>query len=141
MGAQTIALSCNPSSAIAQLAQVAISPVVGPEALTGSTRLKSGTAQKLVLNMLTTASMVKTGKCYQNLMVDVQATNEKLQVRALRIVMQACDCDKAAAMSALEQSQYHVKTAILMQLTGLSYKDASARLAFSAGHLRSVLKA
>ncbi|HAS4358813.1 TPA: N-acetylmuramic acid 6-phosphate etherase, partial [Vibrio cholerae] len=86
LGATTIALSCNPDSPIAEIAQIAISPVVGPEALTGSTRLKSGTAQKLVLNMLTTASMIRLGKSYQNLMVDVRATNRKLIARAVRIV-------------------------------------------------------
>ncbi|MDF5502165.1 N-acetylmuramic acid 6-phosphate etherase, partial [Vibrio parahaemolyticus] len=78
LGATTVALSCNPDSPIADIADIAISPVVGPEALTGSTRLKSGTAQKLVLNMLTTASMIRLGKSYQNLMVDVKATNAKL---------------------------------------------------------------
>ncbi|NMS24359.1 N-acetylmuramic acid 6-phosphate etherase, partial [Vibrio parahaemolyticus] len=89
LGATTVALSCNPDSPIAAIADIAISPVVGPEALTGSTRLKSGTAQKLVLNMLTTASMIRLGKSYQNLMVDVKATNANLVARAARIVMQA----------------------------------------------------
>ncbi|PAS12554.1 N-acetylmuramic acid 6-phosphate etherase, partial [Vibrio cholerae] len=97
LGATTIALSCNPDSPIAEIAQIAISPVVGPEALTGSTRLKSGTAQKLVLNMLTTASMIRLGKSYQNLMVDVRATNRKLIARAVRIVMQATDCQREEA--------------------------------------------
>lgn len=97
LGATTVALSCNPASDIANIAQIAISPVVGPEALTGSTRLKSGTAQKLVLNMLTTASMIRLGKSYENLMVDVKATNAKLVARATRIVMQATDCNKQQA--------------------------------------------
>lgn len=89
LGCPTAAISCNPDSPIAQEAQVAISPVVGPEALTGSTRMKSGTAQKLVLNMLSTGAMVKLGKVYQNLMVDVKATNVKLVDRACRIVVEA----------------------------------------------------
>lgn len=92
IGATTVALSCNPDSTIATMAEIAISPVVGPEILTGSTRLKSGTAQKLVLNMLTTASMIRIGKTYENLMVDVSATNNKLVARASRIVMQATGC-------------------------------------------------
>src|SRR5690606_7649927 len=82
IGATTVALSCNPVSAIADIADIAISPVVGPEALTGSTRLKSGTAQKLVLNMLTTASMIRIGKSYENLMVDLSVSNAKLAARA-----------------------------------------------------------
>ena len=94
--------------------------MVGPEVLTGSTRLKSGTAQKLVLNMLTTASMVKIGKCYQNLMVDVVASNEKLAARAINIVSQATGCTRQTAADVLEQSRYDVKAAILMNLTGVS---------------------
>lgn len=140
LGTKTISVSCNPDSPIAQLAHIAISPVVGPEPLTGSTRLKSGTAQKLVLNMLTTASMVRVGKSYQNLMVDVQASNEKLQARAVRIVMQATDCNKEDAEAVLEQSEYHVKTAIFMYLTGLSLKEATVQLSSASGNLRSALK-
>ncbi|MDR9831132.1 N-acetylmuramic acid 6-phosphate etherase [Vibrio sp. FNV 38] len=135
LGAKTIALSCNPGSAIAQCADIAISPVVGPEALTGSTRMKSGTAQKLVLNILTTASMVKIGKSYQNLMVDVKATNEKLVARAIRIVMQATDCNKEQATNALQQCQFEVKTAILIQLTGLSCDQARAKIQQTSGFL------
>ena len=141
IGCQTVALSCNPDSDIASLADIAISPVVGPEALTGSTRMKSGTAQKLVLNMLTTASMVRIGKCYQNLMVDVQASNEKLHARAIRIVMQATECSKADAADALQQSQNNVKAAILMKLTGLSYQSAMQRLQASSGFLRNAIEA
>ena len=114
IGATTVALSCNPDSPIADIANIAICPVVGPEALTGSTRLKSGTAQKLVLNMLTTASMIRLGKSYQNLMVDVKATNNKLVARAARIVMQATDCSKEQATEVLKQTDYEVKLAILM---------------------------
>lgn len=140
IGAYTVALSCNPESKIANVADIAISPIVGPEALTGSTRMKSGTAQKLVLNMLTTASMVRIGKCYQNLMVDVQASNEKLIARAIRIVMQATQCNQADATSVLQQSQNDVKTAILMQLTGMSLQSATQRLATSSGFLRKAIE-
>jgi len=140
LGATTIALSCNPDSPIAELAQIAISPVVGPEALTGSTHLKSGTAQKLVLNMLTTASMIRLGKSYQNLMVDVKATNRKLIARAVRIVMQATDCERAEAEYLLAQSNNNVKVAILMHLTGLSYAEAMDKLTESDGFLRRAME-
>lgn len=140
LGATTIVLSCNPDSPIAELAQIAISPVVGPEALTGSTRLKSGTAQKLVLNMLTTASMIRLGKSYQNLMVDVKATNRKLIARAVRIVMQATDCERAEAEYLLTQSNNNVKVAILMHLTGLSYAEAMNKLTESDGFLRRAME-
>ncbi|MGX9418394.1 N-acetylmuramic acid 6-phosphate etherase [Vibrio sp. WJH972] len=136
LGATTIALSCNPDSPIANMATIAISPIVGPEALTGSTRLKSGTAQKLVLNMLTTASMIRLGKSYQNLMVDVKATNEKLVARAIRIVMQATDCDKTTAEHLLNQSNNNAKVAILMQLTGFDYQQAVSQLEKNEGVLR-----
>ncbi|WP_373958724.1 N-acetylmuramic acid 6-phosphate etherase [Vibrio gigantis] len=140
LGAVTIALSCNPDSPIAEIAQVAISPVVGPEALTGSTRLKSGTAQKLVLNMLTTASMIRIGKSYQNLMVDVKATNEKLVARAARIVIQATECDKALAVSTLKTTDYDVKLSILMILTGLDLELAKAQLDKQNGFLRKAVE-
>lgn len=139
LGATTVALSCNPDSPIAQLASIAISPVVGAEALTGSTRLKSGTAQKLALNMLTTASMIRLGKSYQNLMVDVQATNEKLVARAVRIVTQATDCESQEAESLLAASGGNVKVAILMYLADLSAEQAQARLNQSQGFLRRAL--
>ncbi|WP_454441174.1 N-acetylmuramic acid 6-phosphate etherase [Vibrio bathopelagicus] len=140
ISAVTVALSCNPGSPIAEIAQIAISPVVGPEALTGSTRLKSGTAQKLVLNMLTTASMIRIGKSYQNLMVDVKATNEKLVARAARIVIQATECDKALAVSTLKTTDYDVKLAILMILTGLDFESAKAQLDQQHGFLRKAVE-
>ncbi|MCY9828739.1 N-acetylmuramic acid 6-phosphate etherase [Vibrio chagasii] len=140
IGAVTVALSCNPDSPIADIAQIAISPVVGPEALTGSTRLKSGTAQKLVLNMLTTASMIRIGKSYQNLMVDVKATNEKLVARAARIVIQATECDKVLAVSTLKTTDYDVKLAILMILTGLDLQAAKAQLDQQNGFLRKAVE-
>ncbi len=140
LGATTVALSCNPESKIAELASIAISPVVGPEALTGSTRLKSGTAQKLVLNMLTTASMIRVGKSYQNLMVDVKATNKKLVARAARIVMQATDCSEQQATESLVVTGYDVKLAILMLLTGLDLAAAKAQLATQNGFLRRAVE-
>ncbi|MCC2524902.1 N-acetylmuramic acid 6-phosphate etherase [Vibrio coralliilyticus] len=140
LGATTVALSCNPDSIIAEVAQIAISPVVGPEALTGSTRLKSGTAQKLVLNMLTTASMIRLGKSYQNLMVDVKATNKKLVARAARIVMQATECDKQQAVTVLEQTEYDVKLAILMILTGMDIDSARNQLQHQEGFLRRAVE-
>lgn len=140
IGATTVALSCNPDSPIADIAKIAISPVVGPEALTGSTRLKSGTAQKLVLNMLTTASMIRLGKSYQNLMVDVKATNKKLVARAARIVMQATDCDKTLATDTLVETDYDVKLAILMILTGMSIDAAQQQLEKQNGFLRKAVQ-
>ncbi|SEG13582.1 N-acetylmuramic acid 6-phosphate etherase [Vibrio hangzhouensis] len=139
-GATTVALSCNPESDIANIAQIAISPVVGPEALTGSTRLKSGTAQKLVLNMLTTASMIRLGKSYENLMVDVKATNAKLIARATRIVMQATDCNNTEAKAVLKQTDYDVKLAILMILTGLNKVAAKEQLQRQDGFLRKAVQ-
>lgn len=140
LGADTIALSCNADSAIAREADIAISPLVGPEVITGSTRMKSGTAQKLVLNMLTTASMIRLGKVYQNLMVDLRASNLKLQARAVRIVMQATDTDAASAEQALHDADNEVKLAILMLLSGLDKHSARERLERSQGGLRQALK-
>lgn len=140
LGCRTAAISCNPGSAIAQEAEIAISPVVGPEALTGSTRLKSGTAQKLVLNMISTGAMVKLGKVYENLMVDMKATNIKLVDRACRIVVEATGATREDAEKALKQTDYEVKPAILMILTGVDAETAQARLADSRGYLRPALK-
>ena len=112
IGAATIALSCVANSEIAQIANVAITPVTGAEVITGSTRLKAGTATKLVLNMLTTATMIKLGKVYGNLMVDVKATNNKLKDRARRIVQTATGCSEADALIALDKSNGSAKEAI-----------------------------
>lgn len=139
LGCATVAISCNPDSPIAHEAKVAISPVVGPEALTGSTRMKSGTAQKLVLNMISTGAMVKTGKVYQNLMVDVKATNVKLVDRACRIVVEATGAARADAEAALAQTEFEVKPAILMLLSQISAKEAIQRLAEHHGFLRAAL--
>jgi len=139
IGAKTVALSCNPGSAIGDIADIAISPVVGPEILTGSTRLKSGTAQKLVLNMLTTASMIRIGKTYQNLMVDMNASNQKLHARAARIVMQATDCTAEEARRVLDLTNNDVKLAILIALTGLDVDAARAALQNAGGFLRTAI--
>ncbi|AGB83617.1 N-acetylmuramic acid 6-phosphate etherase [Serratia sp. FGI94] len=139
LGCPTVAISCNPGSPIAEEAQVAISPVVGPEALTGSTRMKSGTAQKLVLNMISTGAMVKWGKVYQNLMVDVKATNVKLVDRACRIVVEATGAERSQAEAALAQTDFEVKPAILMLLAGVSAEEAQRRLQVHHGYLRAAL--
>ncbi len=138
-GCTTVAVSCNPDSPIAQEADIAISPVVGPEALTGSTRLKSGTAQKLVLNMISTGAMVKFGKVYQNLMVDMKATNIKLMDRACRMVVEATGIERAEAETLLRQTDFDVKPAILMALNGLNANAAREKLAAHQGFLRAAL--
>ena len=140
LGSVTVSIASNPNSAMVNIVDIAIDTVVGPEVLTGSSRLKSGTAQKLVLNMLTTASMILMGKCYQNLMVDVQASNEKLKARAIRIVMQATDCDKALAEETLKQADQNAKLAIMMILSGLERAQAEALLEKHHGKLQLALK-
>ena len=140
LGSVTVSIASNPNSAMANIVDIAIDTVVGPEVLTGSSRLKSGTAQKLVLNMLTTASMILMGKCYQNLMVDVQASNEKLKARAIRIVMQATDCDKILAEETLKQADQNAKLAIMMILSGLDRAQAEALLEKHHGKLQLALK-
>lgn len=139
LGATTVSIASNPNSKMAEVADIAIETVVGPEVLTGSSRMKSGTAQKLVLNMLTTASMVLIGKCYQNLMVDVQASNEKLKARALKIVMEATECDNDAAANVLAKANGQVKLAILMQLSGLDALKAQSLLDKLNGKLHQAL--
>ncbi|TPN01937.1 MULTISPECIES: N-acetylmuramic acid 6-phosphate etherase [unclassified Mesorhizobium] len=139
VGATTVALSCNPASTIAGIADIAISPVVGPEVLTGSTRLKSGTAQKLVLNMLTTASMIRIGKSFQNLMVDLNPSNKKLVARATRMVMQTTGCTAQRAKQALHQTGNDVKLAILVTITGMDVEAARAALAKAGGFLRRAI--
>lgn len=140
LGAATVSLSCNASTAISKIADIAIEVVVGPEVLTGSTRMKSGTGQKLVLNMLTTASMIRCGKSYQNLMVDLTASNEKLLARSIRIVMQATECSKAEAENALKQANNQAKLAILMILTGVNANQGEAMLIEHQGFLRKAIE-
>ncbi|MER5005283.1 N-acetylmuramic acid 6-phosphate etherase [Atlantibacter hermannii] len=133
-------VSCNPQSEMAALADIAITPAVGPEVVTGSTRLKAGTAQKLVLNMITTGAMIRSGKVYSNLMVDVEATNAKLIERQITIVMDATECDRATAEAALQQCHRHCKTAIVMVLTGLDAGQAKAVLEKNNGFIRLALQ-
>ena len=138
-GSKTVAVTCNPASVIAKNADISIAPVVGPEVLTGSTRLKSGTAQKLVLNMLSTASMVRIGKTYQNLMVDMIASNEKLVARAVSIVMEATGCTPEEARLALDRTGRNAKLAILVVLTGKPADEARRDLENAGGFLRRAL--
>jgi len=135
-GAATIALTCNPDSPLARRAEVIIAPVVGPEVVAGSSRMKAGTAQKMVLNMLSTATMIRLGKVYGNLMVDVQPTNAKLRRRAVRILQQAAGADPQAAQAALEATGYHVKPALVMLLAGVDAGEARRRLAAADGFVR-----
>lgn len=139
VGAITVAISCNPDTAVLNTAAIAICAAVGPEVLTGSTRMKSGTAQKLILNMLSTASMIKSGKVYQNLMVDVHASNQKLLVRAARIVTQATGCSHEVAKAMLADSDYNAKLAILRILTGKDRQAAGQLLQEKQGFLREAI--
>ncbi|MEI4831657.1 N-acetylmuramic acid 6-phosphate etherase [Bacillus sp. FJAT-53711] len=139
VGAGTVSLSCNKGSEIGKIAKVAIEVVTGPEVLTGSTRLKAGTAQKLVCNMLSTASMVGIGKVYSNLMVDLQLTNEKLVERGKRIIMDATDCSYEVAEEYLEKAHSQPKVAIIMILTNVSYEEAINRLKKAQGFVRKTI--
>ena len=140
VGCHTVGISCNPGSAVGAAAELAIEVVPGPECLTGSTRLKSGTCQKLILNMISTATMVGCGKAYQNLMVDVMQTNEKLVVRAQNIVMEATGCDRETAKEKIGLAGGNAKTAITMILADCDAEEAKARLAKAKGHVREAIK-
>ncbi len=139
LGALTIALTCVPDSPMSTLADITIAPLTGPEVLTGSTRLKAGTATKLVLNMLSTGVMIKTGAVYGNLMVNVQPTNAKLVDRAQRIIMAATGTDQPTAAALLEKSG-SVKTAIVMQKLSLDRPTAEAKLSTHQGSLSALLR-
>ena len=138
-GALTIGLACNANSPLEQAVEIMIAPLVGPEAITGSTRLKAGTAQKMVLNMLSTGTMILLGKTFGNLMVDVQATNYKLQQRALSIIRQATGLDEDTARALLETAGGEVKTAILAAQAHISAQQARERLAARGQVLRAAL--
>ncbi len=140
-GALTIALACTPGAVIAEHADLGIELLVGPEVLTGSTRLKAGTATKLVLNMLSTGVMAALGKCYENLMVDVQASNDKLRARARRVVAQAAGLDEVAAGQLLARCGGEVKTAVVAARRGLDPEQARAALAAGGGRVRAALDA
>ena len=139
IGALSIGLTSNPGSEITKVAQHAIAVDTGPELLAGSTRLKSGTAQKLVLNMISTITMIRLGKTFGNLMVDLQITNEKLMDRAVRIIQNATGADRSVALVALEGSGHRVKVAILMILLHVDAIEAEARLKTASNHIRQAL--
>ena len=140
VGCHTVGISCNPGSAVGAAAELAIEVVPGPECLTGSTRLKSGTCQKLILNMISTATMVGCGKAYQNLMVDVMQTNEKLVVRAQNIVMEATGCERETAAEKIGIAGGNAKTAITMILADCGLEEARERLEKAKGHVREAIK-
>ncbi len=139
VGCNTVAIACTKNSEIGKVAKLAIEPDTGPEVLTGSTRLKAGTAQKMILNMISTGSMVGIGKVYKNLMVDVQQTNEKLKIRAQNIVMGATACSRDEAIQALSEAGGEAKTAIVMILLGTDYKAAKEKLEISKGDVRKAI--
>ncbi|MCJ2543614.1 MAG: N-acetylmuramic acid 6-phosphate etherase [Cyanobacteriota bacterium] len=138
-GALTIGLACNHPSPLTEQVDIAIAPLVGPEVILGSTRMKAGTAQKLVLNTLSTGVMIRLGKTYGNLMVDLQASNAKLKRRAERMVALACDLDAATATQLLQACDGEVKTAILVALMGCSPQEARQHLQQAHGRIRQVL--
>ena len=140
-GALTIGLACNATTPLEQEVEIMIAPVVGPEVISGSTRLKAGTAQKMILNMLSTGTMILLGKTFGNLMVDVQATNYKLQRRALSIVRQATGLEEDAAKTLLETAGGEVKTAIVIAHANIPAEQARERLAAHDYVLRAALEA
>jgi len=138
-GALRIGLTNKAGSAVGAAADIAIEVVVGPEFIAGSTRLRSGTSQKLVLNMLSTLAMVRLGKTFGNLMVDLRASDEKLRVRSVRTVVAATGASETDASAAVDAASGSVKTAILMVLAGIDADEAHARLDTARGHLRDAL--
>lgn len=140
LGCKTLFVTCTPRAGFNIDVDVAICPVVGPEVVMGSTRMKSGTAQKLVLNMLTTASMIRMGKVYENMMVDLQMTNRKLVERSKRTVMMVTGVDYGVAAQVLEKANGHVKTALVMILAEVSAEEAQKRLEAANGFVRVALE-
>jgi len=140
LGIPTIGITTNGNSRISEICDICIAPVVGPEVISGSTRLKSGTAQKLVLNMLTTGVMIKLGKVYDNLMVDVKASNKKLYDRSIRIVRTVTSVSEERAIEALQQANMHVKTAIMMIATGTDAEQAAEILRQHDGRLKAAIR-
>lgn len=142
LGAHTGLIACSPPPAdLSDVVDVMIVPLVGPEVIAGSTRLKAGTATKLVLNMITTGAMIRMGATYGNLMVDLQATNAKLRARSERMVAEVCGIEGEAARRLLTSAGGRVKTAIVMQALGVTRSDAERRLAGAGGHVRAVVAA
>jgi len=139
-GAYAIGFACNRSNELKSVSDLIICPVVGPEVLTGSTRMKAGTATKMVLNTITTSAMVLLGKTFGNLMVDLTASNEKLRNRSVRIVSELTGVDQAQAVTRLQMCDGELKTAIVSELQGVSSDEARKRLAESGGHLRAALR-
>jgi N-acetylmuramic acid 6-phosphate etherase len=138
-GATTIAVTSNGQMPLAQVVEIAINVEVGPEVLTGSTRLKAGTAQKMVLNMLSTAVMARLGHVYENLMIDAVLTNEKLQGRAVRILVEASGAEVSAAEDALRAAGHSMRVALVMLKMGVGVREARKRLKIAGGKLRAAL--
>lgn len=140
IGAKTVALSCNENAAISKEADQAIEVIVGPEVLTGSTRLKAGTAHKMILNMITTSSMILIGKAYENLMVDVHVSNLKLKERAIGIIRKITGVSYETALETLEKADLQVKTAIVMIMTDTTKEEAETRLTKANGYVRKAIQ-
>ncbi|TXI93126.1 MAG: N-acetylmuramic acid 6-phosphate etherase [Neisseriales bacterium] len=138
IGCKTISIACNKNSVISNYADIKIEISPGPEVITGSTRMKAGTAQKLILNMLSTTAMINLGKVYKNLMVDVKTSNEKLQARAKKIIMEATEVDFTTATEYLELAHNHVKSAIVMIINNCSYEEAQKKLNKAHGVIRKI---
>ncbi len=138
IGCKTISIACNKNSVISNYADIKIEISPGPEVITGSTRMKAGTAQKLILNMLSTTAMINLGKVYKNLMVDVKTSNEKLQARAKKIIMEATEVDFMTATEYLELAHNHVKSAIVMIINNCSYEEAQKKLNKAHGVIRKI---
>jgi N-acetylmuramic acid 6-phosphate etherase len=139
-GAHVVALVCVSSGPLQEVAEITIAPIVGPEVIAGSTRMKAGSAQKMVLNMLSTAAMIRLGKVYGNLMVDVRATNQKLRLRAVRIVQEITGVEEMIAAQLLEQAGFQVKPVLVMLLGGVSLDEANRRLAAANGSVRHAIE-
>lgn len=139
LGAKTVSVTCNPDSELSKLVDISIAPVVGPEVVAGSTRMKAGTAQKLVLNMLSTGAMIKSGKVYGNLMVDVQTTNKKLEERAINIVIESTGCSRERAIELIAICDKNVKLAIFMEIAGLPKNESLDILNKHNGHIRNAI--
>lgn len=138
IGCTTIAIACNKNSVISNYADIKIEISPGPEVISGSTRMKAGTAQKLILNMLSTTAMINLGKVYKNLMVDVKTSNEKLQARAKKIIMEATEVDFSTASEYLELAHNHVKSAIVMIINNCNYEEAQKKLDKAHGVIRKI---
>jgi N-acetylmuramic acid 6-phosphate etherase len=140
IGAQTVSISCNRDAKVSKFADYPIEAIVGPEVLTGSTRLKAGTAQKLILNMISTGAMIRRGKSYQNLMVDLQMNNKKLERRGINIIKEATGVDENEAKEYIQKAKGSVKVAIVMILSNCSYENALERLSKAEGKVKVAIK-